>query len=128
MTAEYVFKNTGRTPALGVLSAAQFHVLKGEGEPEPTVQFDMRTVRRDIGAGETYIARTGRILSDEEWTHLRAGTHVLFLFGAIQYMDVFKLPISQTTVPNYSNFCAQYVMDSTGVGILRPVKCRIEIR
>ena len=129
--ADFAFKNTGKTPALGIWAGANFYIWEGNGEPDPTVYFDPDSPRFDVGAGDIWSGRASRTgetdnriipLSIDEWADLRRGAdnsaprRVLFFIGAVQYVDVFQLPITEQTIPHYSNFCAQFKIDATGGG------------
>ena len=87
----YLIKNQGRTPAIEVINGAfidycEFHSLPPT-RPR-TEEYPSRSVVAQ-GSGLTSTVALARPLSEQEIQTLREGTHAIFFWGFIEYVDVF---------------------------------------
>jgi len=86
-----IWKNTGQTPAANVISWANIAVIPLTDEDKLIVPPLKNVFANHLGAGGTGNKSIwyGRALTDEEIGALKAGEKGIYVFGRIEYFDIF---------------------------------------
>jgi hypothetical protein len=86
------WKNTGQTPASNVISWGQVAVIEPINESRLTVPPLQSVFASHLGAGSvgTKSLWFGRALTPSEIADIAAGARAIYLFGRIEYSDIFR--------------------------------------
>jgi len=103
--AAMLIKNGGRTPAYGVLSWWQIAVIpvKDEQNSLPVIPPMREAYSNTLGGGGTFHKTLwmDRPLTQQEITDIQIGVRAIYIYGRIEYRDVFKKK-------RYTNFRLHY--------------------
>lgn len=111
-------RNTGQTPAYNVKSwrGIGIHELPLVNDLNPIAGGAMDT---DVvlGAGGDHMLpiRRERSFTPEELKGVEAGTHAIYVFGKVEYLDAFNKP-------RYTNFCLYEASGGSGAGLKHAAK------